>query len=279
MPMSPRLLRPRASGVHPEAADWRTRVIANGGSVSASTLTAVSQFCAAIGKAGLRDRFVRLSLLCGDNLTAARVPLYVNTSASGATLGNSIDTNNSFSAGDYTLTGGIKCGTSRSLNTGLSPDSADYATGHVSVWIRRTGTVGRAGLVSTWNTSFTQPSLSIEYGASTTNGWFQWYREQSPGAGNVTGNHLLVTRRTTTDQAWYQNAVLGTGGTNPDTTLTTTTATSSIPWHIGCRRVGTTSEAFADENITHYSIGRSMTASQITAFYSALQTFMTALGR
>ena len=37
MPMSPRLLRPLASGVHPEANAWRTAVVANGGSVSAST--------------------------------------------------------------------------------------------------------------------------------------------------------------------------------------------------------------------------------------------------
>jgi hypothetical protein len=274
-PMSPRLLRPRASGVHPEAASWRTRVVANGGTVSTTTMQAVDRFCRSIDTAGLRDRFVRLSLLCGDNLTAARVPLYVNTSASGATLGNAIDTNNSFAAGDYTVTGGIKCGSSRSLNTGLSPDSADYANGHVSVWIRRTGTLGRSGLVSTWNTGYTQPALWIEYAPATSVGLFNWYREQASGTGGTTGNHLLVTRRSTTDQAWYQNGNLGASDTN----TTTTTATSSIPWHIGCRRVGTTSEAFADENVTHYSIGRSMTASQITAFYSALQTFMTALGR
>jgi hypothetical protein len=275
MPMSPRLLRPRASGVHPEAASWRTRVIAAGGSVSSTTMRAVDAFCRSIDTAGLRDRFYRLSLLCGDNLTAARVPLYRSTSATGAVLGASVDANNSFATGDYSVTGGIKCGTSRSLDTGLSPDSADYATGHVSVWIQRTGTFGRAGLVSTWNTSFTQPSLSIEYSSSNSNGWFQYYREQNPGAGTVTGNHLLVTRRTTTDQAWYQNGALGA----QDTTLTTTTATSSIPWHIGARRIGTTIESFANENITHYSIGRALTAAQITSFYSALQTFMTALGR
>jgi hypothetical protein len=238
-------------------------------------MQAVDRFCRSIDGAGIRDRFYRLSLLCGDNLTAARVPLYRSTSATGAILGASVDGNNSFATGDYSVTGGIKCGTSRSLDTGLSPDSADYATGHVSVWIQRTGTFGRGGLVSTWNTGFTQPSLSIEYASSATNGWFQYYREQNPGAGTVTGNHLLVTRRTTTDQAWYQNGNLGA----QDTTSSTTTATSSIPWHIGARRVGTSIESFPNENITHYSIGRSLTAAQITSFYSALQTFMTALDR
>ena len=275
MPMSPRLLRPRASGVHPEAASWRTRVVANGGSVSSTTMQAVDRFCRSIDGAGQRDRFYRLSLLCGDNLTAARVPLYVSTAAGGAALGSAIDANNSFSSGDYSVTGGIKCGTSRSLNTGLAPDSADYATGHVSVWIRRTGTFGRAGLVSSWNTGYTQPALWIEYAASTANGLFSWYGEQTSGSGATTGNHLLLTRRSASDQAWYQNAALGV----QDTTTRTTTATSTVPFHIGARRVGTTNEAFADENITHYSIGRSLTAAQITSFYSALQTFMTALGR
>jgi hypothetical protein len=273
MPMNARLLRPLASGVHPEAAAWRSAVVANGGSVSASTMKAVSTFCAAIDSAGIRDRFYRLSLVCGDNLTAARVPLYRSTAFGGTPLGNAIDANNSFSTGDYSITGGIKCGTSRSLDTGLSPDSAAYATGHVSVWIQRTGTSTRAGLVSTWNTGFAQPALWIEYASSTSLGWFSYYREQANQA--VSGNHLLVTRRSTTDQAWYEDGSLGAA----DTVSTTTTATSSIPWHIGARRVGTTIQAFSNENITHYSIGASMTASQITAFYSALQTFMTALGR
>lgn len=73
MPMSPRLLRPRAGGgFHPEAQDWRNRVITNGGTVSGSTLTAVSNFCRSIDAAGLRDRFYRLNLFCGTGLSAAR---------------------------------------------------------------------------------------------------------------------------------------------------------------------------------------------------------------
>jgi hypothetical protein len=275
MPMNARLLRPLASGVHPEAADWRARVVANGGTVSGSTLQAVSRFCTSILSAGIRDRFYRLSLICGDNLTAARVPLYRSTAFGGAILGSAIDANNSFSEGDYSITGGIKCGTSRSLDTGLAPDSADYATGHLSVWIQRTGTFGRGGLVSSWNTSFTNPALWIEYASSASSANISWYREQTVSASGITGNHLLVTRRSDIDQAWYQDGALGA----QDTVSATTTATSSVPFHIGARRVGTSIQSFADENITHYAIGRSMTASQITSFYNALNTFMTALGR
>jgi hypothetical protein len=76
MAMSPTLLRPRAT-VHPEAAAWAARVVANGGTVG-NSLAAVSKFCAAIASAGIRDRFYRLNLFCGSNLNAALVPLYRN---------------------------------------------------------------------------------------------------------------------------------------------------------------------------------------------------------
>ena len=77
MAMNPRLLRPTASRrLNPEAQDWINRVYANGGTVSQSTASAVSTMCDAIDAAGIRDRFYRLNLFCGDNLNAALVPLY-----------------------------------------------------------------------------------------------------------------------------------------------------------------------------------------------------------
>jgi hypothetical protein len=75
MAMSPRLLRPRST-LHPDAASWAARVVANGGTVGTS-LAAVSKFCSAIASAGIRDHFYRLNLFCGSNLNAALVPLYL----------------------------------------------------------------------------------------------------------------------------------------------------------------------------------------------------------
>jgi len=122
MPMSPRLLRPIASGVHPEANAWRTAVVANGGSVSASTMRAVSKFCGDIDKAGLRDRFYRLNLFCGDNLNAVLVPLYRGPSRTGSQFGNATDTNNGpFVSGDYVENSGLKGnGSSKYLETGVA---------------------------------------------------------------------------------------------------------------------------------------------------------------
>jgi len=75
-PMSPRLLRPRQT-LHPDAAAWAARVVSNGGSVTGTTLSAVSKFCASIDSAGIRDRFYRLNLFCGTGLNACTVPLYL----------------------------------------------------------------------------------------------------------------------------------------------------------------------------------------------------------
>jgi hypothetical protein len=122
MPMNARLLRPVASGVHPEAAAWRSAVVANGGSVSASTMKAVSKFCADIDKAGLRDRFYRLNLFCGSNLNAVLVPLYRGPSRTGTQYGNTTDTNNGpFVSGDYSESSGLKGNqSSKYLDTGVA---------------------------------------------------------------------------------------------------------------------------------------------------------------
>ena len=141
MPMNPRLLVPRATA-HPEASAWRSLVVANGGSVSATTLRAVSNFCAAIDAAGIRDRFARVNLFCGDSLNAALVPLYRSFTFGGQSLGNATDTNNAFVGvgTDYAETGaggGLQGnGTSKRLDTGLNQDDIvdPPLTGHMSIY-------------------------------------------------------------------------------------------------------------------------------------------------
>lgn len=150
MPMNQRTMRPRASSVtyHPEALAWKTAAEANGGTVSAPTLAAVSTFCTAIDAAGIRDRFLRLNLICGGNLAAARTPLYRGPSPSSTQYGNAIDTNiGPFTSGDYGQSTGLQGnGTSKCLDTGLTIGTlasatgiaADYDNVHVSVYRRDT---------------------------------------------------------------------------------------------------------------------------------------------
>lgn len=111
---------------HPDAIDWRSRVVSNGGDVTYSTMAAVSKFCRTIDNTGLRDRFYRLNLLCGSNLVSSLVPLYRGPSLSGPQYGNRTDTNINFSSADYNATGnnrGLKSNRNKHLRTGLSPST------------------------------------------------------------------------------------------------------------------------------------------------------------
>ena len=65
-----------APSFHHEAIDWAARVSANGGTISTSVIRGVSSFCAEIDRQGLRDRFARLSIFSGGNLSGSLVPLY-----------------------------------------------------------------------------------------------------------------------------------------------------------------------------------------------------------
>lgn len=92
---------------HPEALDWLRRVSENGGRSSLRHLQAVNNFCIAIDAAGIRSQFMRLSLIAGENLNAALVPLYISTRFNGPRWGYVSDTNFNLVSGDYSQTGGI----------------------------------------------------------------------------------------------------------------------------------------------------------------------------
>ena len=148
MAMSNKTMRPRT--FHPEATAWRKAVIANSGTVSATTMRAVSNFCTAINAAGIRSKFLRLNLVCGNNLAAARTPLYRGASATGTQYGSAADTNiGPLTSADYSEATGlqgngenkaldctIKLGTLKTFGT-------DYDSVHLSVYNRSlTGTSG-----------------------------------------------------------------------------------------------------------------------------------------
>jgi len=145
MAMSPRLMRPIATGAsyHPEALAWQTAALANGGTVTASTMQAVSDFCAAIDAADIRSSFLRMNLVCGGNLAAARTPLYRGASATGTQYGATIDANvGPYASGNYTQSTGLTGdGATKYLDTTLTIGTlatfgANYSNVHVSVYNR-----------------------------------------------------------------------------------------------------------------------------------------------
>ena len=280
MPMNARLLRPIASGVHPEAAAWRSAVVANGGSVSASTMKAVSKFCGDIDAAGIRDRFYRLNLFCGNSdasLIAPRVPLYRGPSRTGTQYGNALDTNVNFVQGDYAETGasgGLKGnGTSKYLDTGFLADTLTQSGRHLGV-VFQADTVVTAGRYWFGTDNFGCDSNAF-WGVGTANTTTNINRSATTTAAftnAISGTpHVLITGNGTA--ASYINGVAG-------STLSGTafTAPAQAVYLFAQNRCDSPAD-YSPVRVLHYSIGDSMTAGQVASLNTALSAFQTSLSR
>lgn len=273
MPMSARLLRPRASGFHPEAQAWQNAVIANGGTVSGTTLTAVSKFCLSIDAAGLRDRFYRLNLFCGGNLSAALVPLYRAPSRTGTQFGNTTDTNNGpFVSGDYTESGGlVGNGTSKFLNTGMNlSELPSIATGHLSVFKGAGSTAGRVLIGCRISGSTHYYRYDLVFGAN--RGLWGNVVIASASANTVKA-HAIVSRTSSTALTVYHDGV--SAATSSDS------STPSLPGrevYVFAENDGVAG-SFWPHALYAYSIGLSLTAAQAASYNTAIQAFATALSR
>ena len=284
MPMSPRLLRPRAT-VHPEAAAWAARVVSNGGTVSGSTLSAVSKFCAAIASAGIRHRFYRLNLFCGS-FQGAFVPLFRGPSLGGTQYGNTTDTNNAFVGvgTDYAETGAsgglTGNGSTKYLNTGFNVDQLPGAANcHLSSFITGTQDIASArtllgvlfnGVTDRYRLFLqlfgsTAPNYGIQTELGKANSAFANNRT------NTNGGLILASRTSTTLLTLYDDAVsIGTSEVN------TAETTGASPFFVFARNGPT---EYYNGRMAAYSIGAGMTAAQVTAYNTAMQAFQSAMGR
>ena len=291
MSMSPRLLRPRST-VHPEAAAWAARVVSNGGTVSGTTLSAVSKFCASIASAGISDRFYRLNLFCGSNLNAALVPLYRGPSLGGTQYGGTTDTNNAFVGvgTDYAETGAsgglTGNGTSKYLNTTLAPsDLPSYTSAHVAVYHSQpSGTNQTRAWISCRDTAAAS-QVYLSNGFFSTSAVFGQYMGNATANFNTGGSQtgaaggFRVVSRTAVDRLDnYYNAV---SQANSTTNITggITGVTSTRPFFVFANNNQGTADSFMNGRVMAYSIGLGLSQAQVDAYNAAMQTFQAALTR
>jgi hypothetical protein len=265
--------------LHPEALDWQSRILAAGSSVSASTLQAASDFCGAIDAAGIRDRFVRLNLFAGNDLTAALVPLY-RSDVPFAITGGAIDIGVNFIGSDYTETGasaGIKGNASTKYVDSTTPWQLG-ASRHVAVWLNGTAEstpgvyIGRCADGSNNELTIVQRSAAFYVG-----------RDAAASASAntalagipATGISILATSSLTDSVVGWIN----TSSTAPS--VYTLSANSAGPVSVfGMRRADNmTIRSPSDALIAGYSIGRNLTPTIMTAYRSAQVAFLDALGR
>jgi hypothetical protein len=263
-------------------------VATNGGTVSSNTLAAVSTFCAAIDAAGIRDRFYRLNLFCGDGLTAALVPLYRAESLTASARGNTTDTNNNFVAADFNNTGSSSGltgnGTSKFLNTGYPANTLAAANTHMAVRLLAadTNSASDRTLVGTYSTTgATVFGIDARRGATNANGAcalgifngspLGWFGE----AVNV--NPMAAGTIVASAGTQYRDGT-AVGGTAVG--LTNYPASHSFYIHANDNGAGGGAAVnYTNARIGMYSLGAAMTASQALALSNALAAFNTTLSR
>lgn len=277
MAMSPRLLRPRQT-IHPEAADWASRVRANGSSVSGTTLVAVSKFCRAIDSAGIRSRFYRLNLFCGTGLNACLVPLFRGPSLGGTQYGNTTDANNGpFLPENYNEAGvsgglwygGVGNNTSKRLNTGIAGSVLSPGDRHLSAYEIVNATTDYS------------PSVLSGTALATMHGIGNWttvngYRYRTH---NTIGGQAAAT---SSPGFWLGS------DTSPTASLlyrhgSQVGSTSGQPaggsGNNNYQILGNSSGEYSEARLGGYSIGLSMSAGQASSFHDAMQAFQAALQR
>jgi hypothetical protein len=289
---------------HPEAIDWVNRVQSNGGNVGFMTFDAVNQFCYSIDYAGLRNKFSRLNLMCGNDLNSCLVPLYISSSFNGDVEGFDTDTNYNFVSGDYAETGsggGLNAGggNGKYLDTGLVVNNSSSISpndNHMSAYIADRSNLFDMGMVlDFWACDYGQ-NLYLNINTAGNNSYYSIYEYPdfplytNPnfwGVGFTATTDLglfLGTFKiddTNSSSNGYRNGVSDNDGTNFGGTITPSNWASytyslrifDAYWN-GC---GTTGYGYGF--ISSYSIGKSMSSSQQSDFYDILQTFQTALGR
>ena len=289
--MNPRLLRPTASGVsHPDARDWAARVTANGGTVSSTTLKAVDTFCKAIAAAGLRDRFWRLNLFCGNSdasLNAVRTPLYLSDALGGSNYGGATDTVVNFVSGDYDETGangGLKGnGSNKYLNTGFVPSNITATDSHISIYGEDFAEPTRTFMDHGCRTSNSSPlqqfllrvrnasAIVNQYSANNGNA----FQAGVTDATAINSGHFLGTSTASNSHRIINN---GTEAATATGTISgPLTSAQFILWSLNVN--GSIQNLYASSRLSAYSIGKGLTALQGAAYYAALHAFQTTLGR
>lgn len=273
-----------------DAQDWLNRVYDNGGTVSATTAAAVNTFCNSIDADGIRDRFYRLNLFCGSSLLSALVPLYRAESLASAVRGNATDSNANFVAADYAETGssggltGGSLAAAKHLVTGLPTNAISGGNVHASIYASNVPVV-----------DFNNPN-------ATAIGW------GSPDGRNVQLRNLKLNTNPQSTTLYAEprggvslsfSSASPTGlvlGSSESTSLrrlyiagsqvvenTTSDSTASVPvtggYYVFAVNGNGTASAFHGGRLGAYSVGLSLSPSQVTAYNAAMQQFQTALAR
>ena len=259
-----------------EVDDWATRIIANGGTVSADTLAAACEFMTAIKAAGLRSKMFRVNLFAGDQFAAALVPLIKDMGhpvdqqvVQGGTVGPS-----DFNYSETGVNGGVQPVTTNAyINPGVTADALPITNTSVglSFYDRGRGTIlPNTNMGALHFNSTTQIRIGNSIPPFDVYGIIG--NIQVLGGPGFLG--LDTASRVGNNVALYE------GGSLVDSGNSTPDLPAGDPIDIFSFGNGTGSNIqFSNNLCAGYAIHAGLTAGEVADFAAAFQTFNTALSR
>ena len=261
---------PPAGGYDTDADLFFTAVGNAGGSISTATKGYVNTFVVAAKNNNYWNKLLRINLFCGDQLTAALVPLKVGG-------GNPTETNTNFVSGDYTEATGLKGnGSSKRLDTGIVPSTMlTLNDTHSSMYNRSSAGGGSMGCVSGGGTNFIRflfPDSSNGKGLDDHN---------NNGNGRLATASALSTpfgfgignRSSSTSHDIYRN------GTSIASNATQSGGLPNNNFYVFESNGDGTPGIFTDDYIAAYSIGSGLSSTDASNYNTDMQAFQTSMGR
>lgn len=280
--------------------NWINTVYLNGGSASSTTISALNTFCNSIDEAGLRTKFYRLNLFCGNNIRACFVPLYNSPYKNSIQYGFGVDVNRLFTqdSDDFVysenqgLLGNIQdiSGQSflsrRYLNTGLVLGQYSVFNNnlHYSIYsnniTNNTITTNTAmGTYDGASTGFTLKVSTSDFNIGAFSNSTLNYSNSSTPKNYPSNKGLYIGTYSNNMLNFYEGRGSRLGYRDITLYPITTPSTSAVT--IFSENRANTSGALYNfiDYMQGYSIGLGLSQSEIETYYDIMQTFQTALNR
>jgi hypothetical protein len=248
-----------------ETNTWEDAVVVAGGTVSAPRLAIVDTFISALKTAGIWTKMDRVWLFAAENSASALTDL-VGTNA--ATVVNSP----TFTADEgYTTNGSTSY-----VNTGLAPSGASDFTlnsGHLSAY-NRTSRAGAlsclVGSTNSYNATDIYPRLTNDTTLAEVNA-----NDGTTYASTSSAGHWIASRTDANTKSHYKNgSLLGT------TTSSPAGSRSAYPFWVGGQNLNDTTLVYpSSDQVAAITIGAGLNSTEAAALASAVNAYMTSLGK
>jgi hypothetical protein len=253
--MSPRLLRPRASGFDPATQVYLNAVaVADGEQLEPAVKKAINDFVVGCKRDGTWSAIKASCILMGARtLSGALTPLV-----------GSAPTNNNFVSGDYDRkTGLVGNGSTKYLNTNRANNADGQDDHHQSVYLFSTSVTASRSFIGAGGGSAGSTSIGS---SGTLPGGFVRSRSTSSNATTL-GAGFNGSSRSSSSTVSFRGA-----GTTSSITLASSGNASGNTFVFARENGSGSAETYTDARLSFYSIGSSLTLSLLDTRVSALYT-------